>query len=57
MSEKEIHEAMMIRLEQIRHDRSIVRKRIRRSSDKQVIRGLRRLNNVLEATERALENV
>lgn len=56
MSEKEIQEAMMVRLEQIRHDRSMVRKRIRRSSDKQVIRGLRRLNNVLEATERALEN-
>lgn len=57
MSEKEIHEAMMVRLGQIRHDRNVVRGHIRRSSDKQVIRGLRRLNNVLEATERALENV
>lgn len=50
-----LHDAIYERLQQVRHDRDIVRRRIRRSNDKQVIRALRRLNNVLEATEHALE--
>lgn len=54
--DRQISEACHHRLMQIRHDRDIVKRRIRRSSRKDVIRGLRKLNNLLEATERELEN-
>lgn len=50
-----LHDAIYERLQQIRRDREVVRKRIRRSDDKQVIRALRKLNNLLEATERSLD--
>ena len=50
-----LHEAIYERLQQVRHDRDIVKRRIRRSNSKEVIRGLRKLNNILEATELKLE--
>ena len=57
MSDKEIYKAARERLAEIEYDRGVVKAHIRHTSDKDVIRALRRLNNVLERTEIALNNV
>lgn len=49
-------EAIKERLEQIKHDRKVVKRRILRSKTKEELRGFRKLNSLLERTERALEN-
>lgn len=56
MSEKEIREEAKHRLEQIKRDRTAVKRYIWRCKTKEELRAFRKLNNLLEATERALEN-
>lgn len=55
--EREIQIAVVERLSQLKYDRTIIKHRIRRCKDKKVIRALRKLNSLLEATERALNDV